>query len=121
MASPITQSLDNNSGPNDVVGFSYDKTKVKCKIALFNIERKTDTSNVQESGILFVSYDANDDTWHPNYLSVKDDVDVTLTSVEDLATDPSGNLSKLQYTTGDLAGTSYSGELKMTAIFEIMV
>lgn len=119
MASPLSQALANNTGPADVTGFTYDKTLVKCKIALFTIERKTDTQNVQESGILFVTYDSADDVWRPNYLSVDGDADVVFSSVVDLATDPGGDLSKLQYTTHDLTGASYTGELRMTSIFEI--
>jgi hypothetical protein len=119
MATPLVQTLANNTGPSDVVGFNYDKTLVKCKIALFTIERKTDSQNVQESGILFVTYDSADDEWRPNYLSVEGDADVVFSSVVDLATDPGGDLSKLQYTTGDLTGGSYSGEVRMTSIFEI--
>lgn len=113
-SAPLSQLLANNTGPADVVGFSYDKTLVKCKISLFTIERKTDTQNVQESGILFVTYDSADDEWRPNYISVEGDSGVVFSSVLD-----AGNVSKLQYTTDDLTGTSYFGELRMTSIFEI--
>lgn len=114
MAAPLSQTLANNTGPADVVGFTYDKTLVKCKIALFTIERKTDTQNVQESGLLFVTYDSADDEWRANYLSVEGDADVVFSSVVD-----AGDVSKLQYTTHDLTGASYEGELRMTSIFEI--
>lgn len=113
---PLTQVLANNTSDADVVGFTYDKTVVKTKIALFNIERKTDTQQVQESGILFVTYNSKDDVWTPSYLSVHGDADVSFTSVVD-----AGDVSKLQYTTGNLAGASYVGELKMTSLFEIRV
>lgn len=111
---PLTQALANNTADADVAGFTYDKTVVKTKIALFNIERQTDTQQVQESGILFVTYNSKDDVWTPSYLSVHGDGDVIFTSVVD-----AGDVSKLQYTTGDLTGASYVGELKMTSLFEI--
>lgn len=113
--SPITQSLLNNQGATDVAGFTFDSTIVKCKIALFDLERKSATQNKQESGILFITRDTADNLWRISRISLfDDDAGVTLSTVLD-----AGTVSKLQYSTDDLTGGTYSGQLKLTSIFEI--
>ena len=111
---PITQALANNSGPFDVAGLTFDKTVVKSAAFLMDIERKTDTQNVQETGWVFITYDTNDDEFRISPSTAFDDAGVILTIVLD-----AGDVWKVQATTNDLTGTTYSGNLKATTLTEI--
>lgn len=111
---PIIQSLSNNSGPLDVVGFEFDSANIVGKVGFYHIERKTDTQNKQEMGLVFIRWDSADSDWAVSFQSFFDDAGVTLsTAVE------SGSNHKLQYTTDDLTGTTYSGTMTITSIFEL--
>ena len=113
---PVSQALANNSGPLDVVGFEFDKTLVATRIALYTIERKTDTQSVQESGIVFCTYNSKDDNWRVSSFSLHDDAGVEFsTSAVD------ANIEKLEYTTNDLTGTTYSGNLSLTSLIDIRI
>jgi len=111
---PIIQALSNNSGPLDVVGFEFDSANIVAKVADFYIERKTDTQNVQEVGQIIVRWDSADSAWDISAPSSFDDAGVTFSTVVE-----SGTNFKLQYTTNDLTGTTYSGTLKISNIREI--
>lgn len=113
---PIKQTLLNNTGPADVVGLLMNKSTSVAKVAFWNIERKTATQNVQESGIVFLSYDSTDDIWRYSKMSGLDDTGVTF-SIDNVDTDA----AQLEYTTNDLSGASYVGLLTMTSIFELRV
>jgi hypothetical protein len=114
---PVSQSMANNQAASDVTGFTFDSAITKCKIALYDIERKTATQNKQESGILFITRDTADNLWRISSLSLfDDDAGVVLSTAL-----VSGTVSKLQYATNDLTGGSYSGQIKLTSIFEIRV
>lgn len=114
-------TLANSTGPADLTDdnnanevLSFDKQTVKALVGFIDIERRTDTQNVQETGILFVTYDTNDDEWKVSLLTVHGDAETILTVA---AVD--ANVSKLQYTTNDLTGTTYVGELRITNLVEI--
>ena len=111
---PLAQDIDNNSGPLDVVGFTFDRTKIQCKKADFVIERKTDSAQVMESGTLHIMYDSKNSLWKVSAPSSIDDTDVSFSVVQVGATD----VFQLQYTTDDLAGTTYVGTIKMISIKE---
>jgi len=111
---PLTQSLDNNAGPLDVTGFLMNKSVALCKVAFYYIERKTDTQSVQEAGILISRYNSRDDDWEQESMSLFNDSGVIF-SIDDADTDA----AQLQYTTDDLTGTTYSGQMRLTSIFEI--
>jgi len=120
---PFLATLANNTGPADVLDnnnagavLKVDRTITKNKIMFFDIERKTDTQIVKEYGILFLSYNSKDNVFEsPKYFSLNGDAGTVFTLVQIGATDE----YKLQYTTGDLTGTSYIGTLDMTSIIEI--
>jgi hypothetical protein len=114
--SPVLQILANNqASAADVAGFTFDSTIVKARICFYDIERKTDTLNKQESGLLFVTRDTADSQWRISKLSLHDDdVGVTLSTAL-----VSGTVSKLQYVTDNLTGTSYDGKLRITSIIDI--
>lgn len=117
---PYKATIANNTGPVDTEDlnnsnavFSFDKTVVKAWKADVDIERKTDTQNVQETGILYGTYDTNDDEWIISLQTVHGDAGTVITTA---AVD--ANVSKLQYTSGDLTGTTYSGSILLTNVVE---
>ena len=111
---PLSISLLNNTGPADITGFLMNKSTSVAKIALYAIERKTATQNVQETGIVFCMYDSADLVWRQSAMSSMDDSGVTF-SIDNADTDA----AQLEYTTDDLTGASYSGKITMTGIFEL--
>jgi hypothetical protein len=120
---PFLADIANNTGPADVLDSNngdapliVDRTLIKNKICLFDIERKTDTQIVKEYGILFLAYNSKDNAFEsPKALSLNGDADLIFTLAQIGATDE----FKLQATTGDLTGTSYVGTLDITSIIEI--
>jgi len=114
---PVTHTLANNTANAPVTGFPVlNKSNHLLRVATYYIERKTDTQNVQESGILMMRYDSADDEWSHESFSFFDDAD-TVFDIEQADT----NAAVLRATTGDLTGTSYVGLLKLTNLFEIRV
>lgn len=122
LATPISQALANNSGPLVITDFpTLDSTVVKTRICTFDIFRRTDTQNVKETGKLYMNYNseaagAENEKWDVVVDSKFDDAGVTFSMVL-----VAGTESELHYTTNDLAGTTYSGTLKITDIVEVRV
>jgi len=114
-ASPIEQALTNNAGPLDITNLpTFDSSVVKAFKFNFEITRRTDTQSVVEMGEYYGSYDpdaagAENDKWQTSFKSVIGDAETTFSVAL-----VSGTESKLQYTTQDLTGTTYSGTLKIT-------
>lgn len=102
--SQISQSLSNNAGPLDVTGLIFDKTDIKSAHVAVDIERYTDTQNVQESGWIYAYHDTQDDTWRIALDSVGDDAGVVFSITA---------AGQIQYTTDDLTGTNYAGTCRV--------
>ena len=117
-AAPINQAIANTQVVEaDVVGFKVDKATVKAKICLIDIERKSASSNKQSTGILFITRDTADNQWRISQLGLfDDDMGVTLSLVDDAGP---ATTSQLKYVSDTLAGGAYSGNLRITSIFEI--
>lgn len=114
---PVAHTLANNSGPITVANFPVlNKSNHLLRVSFFYIERKTDTQNVQEAGILMSRYDSADDEWIHESFTLFDDSG-TVFSIDDANTDA----AILEVTTDDLTGTTYVGVLKMTQLFEVRV
>jgi len=109
---PLSQDIDNNAGPLDVAGVVLDRTVIKCWKADILIERKTDSNYNIESGTIHVVYDAALDAWRVALSTNLDDAGVVFTMTQIAATDE----FKLQYTSDDLTGTTYSGTVKFINI-----
>ena len=109
-ATPLIQALVNNqASPADVVGFpQMDVTQVRSFEFTYHILRRTDSSNVQEHGTLAAIWNPETLAWTISGQSYFDDAgtDFVMTLV-------SGNLWKLQYTTDNIAGASYAGNLRI--------
>lgn len=113
--SPIVQALANNSSDQDVAGVNIDGAVTKTKILLFDIERSTDSETVVQSGVMFLTYDNKAGAMKaPSFLSVHDFAGVDFNTVL-----VSGTNHKLRYSTNDLAGANYVGNMRITSVFEI--
>lgn len=115
---PITQTIANNqASPQDVLNFPvWLSTAVIAHEFLFHILRRTDTQHVVESGRVYVIYDAEDDDFHVTLEGVNDDSGVDFSVV----TTGNADEYKLQYTSDDLTGATYSGILKITDIKKVV-
>lgn len=113
---PISQAIANNTGPADVTGFEFDSALIRSKIALYSIERKSDDSNVQESGLIFITRDTADGIWRIETINLLDDSGMVFSDAV-----VAGTVSKLQYTSNDLAGANYSGNISLTSLIEIRI
>ena len=99
-----SSSLDLEDANNSNANFEIDTTKIKALICAYTIERKTSTSNRQETGFLHITWDSADSVWRLGLISALDDAGVTFATAL-----VSGNVHKLQYTSDDQTGTTYSG------------
>lgn len=108
----IQQSiLNNQAAPTAIVGLVFDKATVKAGSFLFDIERQTDSSNVLETGHGFVTFDPVADNWRVAIASSFDSAGVTFIITAS---------GQIQYTSDDLTGTSYAGEIRIIDIKRIL-
>jgi hypothetical protein len=103
-----SQSITNNqSSPANVTGIIFDKVNYKGAQISFDIHRQTDSSNVQESGIIRITHDTADDLWRIEVSSSFDDAEVTFSIT---------SAGQIQYISSNMAGASYSGTLRITNV-----
>lgn len=101
--------LLNNTNDQVIAGLIFDKTVTKSAIVNFDIHRRTDTSNVQETGMIVVTHDTEDDVWRTTILmSGLDDAGTVFNVVP--AT------GQVRASTDTLAGAAYDGQLRITGI-----
>lgn len=111
-----TSNADLQDTNNANALFTVNKATANNVIALFDIERKTDTQLVKEMGIMFISYDSKNNTFlDPKILTLGDDAGVIFSLTAGATVDQ----FDLQYSTGDLTGTSYVGRVDITSIIEM--
>jgi hypothetical protein len=103
----LKQTVSNNVSNQDITGLIFDKTDVKSAFFKFDIERRTDASDVKEMGEVLAMYDNEGAAWSLDWSSSFDDsgVDFNITA--------SG---QLQYSSDDLTGANYSGTIRVTDI-----
>ncbi len=106
---PVTssQTILNDSGPIDITSLLFDKILESGAKICFDIFRRTDSQNVQEQGVMFVSYNQETDLWSVSAPSSFDDAEVVFTVTA---------AGQVQYTSGDLTGTGYVGTIRITDI-----
>jgi len=107
--SQIKVPIINNSGPNNVTGLVFDKLNFKAAIMLVDIHRQTDSSNVQEIGLIYATHDSKDDVWRISFSSVLDDSGMTFSIT---------GTGQIQMTSNDLVGANYSGDIRVGAVFK---
>ena len=113
----VTQALDNNAGPLDIGGagvLEFDPSLVSTVSMDYRISRRTDSQNVIEVGTLRLIYDTESSSWRdPEWQSNGDDAG-TIFSLGTVSGGANNGFAKIQYTTQDLTGTTYSGDIKIT-------
>lgn len=108
--SQLSFAVANNVGPLDVTSLVFNSVNVKAAHMHFDLERRTDSQDVNETGELRVSFNNETSTWALDIQSSLDDAGVVF------SIDGSG---QVQYTSDDLTGTNYSGTLRVAQILNI--
>lgn len=115
----VKQSLDNDSGPLDLGGIGlleFDPSVVLGVTARVHIIRRTDSDFKIEMGTLTIIRDTENNAWRkPIFNSDGDDAGVGFT-MGSVASGANSGFGKIQYTTDDLAGTTYSGIATITDV-----
>ena len=117
---PITDSIANNSSNVDLDDggspITADRTEVRSVKYDYYIHRKTDSNEVAQTGTLYIIYKPESATWDISWESNFDDAGVTfnLASVD-------ADTQKIQYSSDDLTGTTYVGEIRLSNKKEIRV
>jgi len=92
-----------------ITGMLFDKALFKGAVIFFDVHRRTDSSNVQESGMLLLNHDSEDDVWR---------ISKAISAIEDSGSDfnvvPA--TGQVRVTTTDLVGSSYAGQLRITGV-----
>lgn len=118
-AAAINQTIANNqSSAADVTGFGvFLTTEILAIEFFFRIQRSTDSSNMVESGRCYLTWNSIEEEWEVSVSSVHGDAGVVF------EVNPTGEDDEyeLQYTSDNLAGSSYAGNLKITDIKVILV
>jgi len=101
--------LVNNTADQVITGLLFDKTKTKAAVVYFDVHRETDSSNVQETGILVVTHDTKDDVWRLSLMtSGLDDAGAVFNVV--------AATGQVRVSTDDLTGASYAAQLRINSI-----
>ena len=106
----IKQSIANNTAAVNITGLVFDKADVKSAQVYFDVERRTDSQDVQESGILYVAHDTNAGVWRISKISGLDDSGVIFTITSS---------GQIKIETDDLTGTSYDGQFRATNVITL--
>lgn len=101
-----TASIANAQGSNLGLGsdFTFDKSNIKAVRIEYDLERVTDTQNVQESGVIYLTHDTSDDTWRSTQNSYHDVSGVTF--------EVNASTGELEYQSDNLTGANYSATLR---------
>lgn len=119
----VTDLLSDLKGPNDilqttfsvannqvsvanVIGLAFDSASVRSAKIQYSLYRVTNSNELAETGEIYLIYKNNANTWTLSRQFFGDDAGVTFSIT-------SGG--QVQYTSTNVAGTSYSGELTFRA------
>jgi len=107
----LKQTIPNNEAADtDIVGLLFDKADFKAARIDFDLERFTDASNVQETGIMWAVHDTKDDIWLLRLFTQGDDAGV------DFDITVAGQIRHIQTT--DIAGANYDGDIRISSILK---
>lgn len=116
-AAPITQAINNNqASAADVTDFPlFLSTEILGIEFLYRVLRRTDSSYYTDMGRGYLFYDSELDSWEVARRMEFDD------AATEFVVTPTANPDeyKLQYTSDNLAGSSYVGNLQITDIKRI--
>ncbi len=100
--------LLNNTADQNITGVVFDKTVYVGAQFNYACHRETDSSNVQESGIVAVNYDSKDDVWRLSELiNGIDDSGISFNVT---------STGQVRITTNNLTGTNYAAQLRVTGV-----
>lgn len=103
--------LLNATADQEITGLVFDKLITKAVTVNFDIHRETDSSNVQETGMLAITHDSKDDVWRVALMmSSFDDAGATFAITVD---------GQVEITTDNLAGASYEGQIRINSITKL--
>lgn len=103
-----SQAIVNNQAAGlDITGVVFDKTEIKAARLLFDIFRRDDAQDKNESGEIYVYHNTETDTWAVQHFSVGDDAEVEFAILSS---------GQLQYTSSNFAGGNHAGTLRITEI-----
>lgn len=96
---------NNVSGATNVTGAAFDTSSVRSSIISYSIYRSTTTTEMSESGQIYICYKSTAATWElaQNYAGTSG-VIFSIT-----------NGGQIQYTSTNFGGTSYVGKMKFSA------
>jgi len=107
----VQQAILNNQAVAISIGtLAFNKANEKAGAFLFDINRQTDTQDVQETGTAYVAHDPKDDIWRISPISGLDDAGVTLSITVG---------GQIQYVSTDLTGTSYTGTIRIIDVKKV--
>lgn len=102
-----SQAIANLTVDQDVSAVLLDKTVTTAARVLMHAHRRTDSSSVTQVITAFCIYDPEGDAWSVSWDGVGDDAGLTLKITSN---------GQLRFDSDDLAGTSYSGTLRVNHI-----
>ncbi len=96
---------NNTASVANVIGLSFDTTQVRSGIISYSVYRSTSTTELSESGQMYITYKSTAGTWElAQYLVGSSGVTFTITSG-----------GQIQYVSSNLGGTGYTGKMKFNA------
>lgn len=101
--------LLNTTADQVVTDLLFDKTKTKAAIIYFDIHRRSDTQDVQETGILMVTHDTEDDAWRSELLQSAFDDSGSVFNVVTAT-------GQIRISTDNLTGSNYTGQLRISGV-----
>jgi hypothetical protein len=102
-----TFSVSNNQAvAANITGLAFDSASVRSAIIQYSIYRVTNSNELAETGQLFLIYKNNANTWTVSRQFFGDDAGVTISITTG---------GQLQYTSTNVTGTGYSGEMTFRA------
>lgn len=114
---PVVQAIANNTGPADIGAageLEFDPATTRGVFAKYQIHRRSDSSSVDELGDLKLIYDTETSAWKvPVWNSDFDDAGLVF-SMSLVVGGANAGFGKIQYTSNDLTGTTYSGSITLT-------
>lgn len=104
------QTINNNASATDLTDLVFDKTKVKAFRILFDVHRQSSTTNADETGEIFGTFDPVANTWKVESDSKNGDAGMVW------SIDANG---QLKYASSNYGGVSYSGTARFHNIYTL--
>jgi len=103
--------LNNQTTPQNLSNLIFDSQAVKAAKIFFDLERRTDSESLLETGEIFISFKNEDSSWNISFDSKFDNSGVTFLI---------NSSGQVQYESSELLGLNYSGELRITDIRRLL-